>query len=362
MPLRSVRGVVAAAIAAGATCLACSSGGGGTANGGTEDSTSSTPAPSGAIFTAPQPWTEDVADLPVSDRSDAIIAALTEMGGWGTDDQLQIDFSIPVHFADSSTPRMPVVGRADDDGYCYSPDAPDCEPVPTEMPVPRDAFVEGSEDLTCDTTDETAGQGDCHLLVVERDEGTLYETYKASLEGDDIVTKVFVEWDLDRPYPSTLRGAQCTSADAGGFPIAALTPRVEEVASGEVAHALRFILPNDRINASEYVAPATHAGRPESTDPDAPPYGVRLRLRADVDTSGYSPGEQVILEALQTYGMLLSDGGGVPLTFASDRGKDTTWAELGIDAHSFADIGADQFEVVDLGEGIPITYDCVRSD
>jgi hypothetical protein len=85
----------------------------------------------------------------------------------------------------------------------------------------------------------------------------------------------FFVWDLNKEYPDTLRGPQCTSADAAGFPIAAVTPTADEVASGELNHALRFILPNDRMKEGVYVAPATHAGGPESTDPNAPPINSR---------------------------------------------------------------------------------------
>jgi serine/threonine-protein kinase len=128
-----------------------------------------------------------------------------------------------------------------------------------------------------------------------------------------------------------------------------------------VNHALRFILPNDRMKADVYVHPATHAGGPESAEPDAPPYGVRLRLGPDFDESGYSDSEKVVIKALKTHGMLLSDGGEIALTFADDRNSTAKWADLGIEADSFSDIAVDQFEVVELGEEIGLTYDCVRN-
>jgi hypothetical protein len=59
--------------------------------------------------------------------------------------------------------------------------------------------------------------------------------------------------------------------------------------------------------------------------------------------------------------MLLADGGDIALTFADDRNNTAKWADLGIDAQSFSDIGVDQFEVVELGDEIPLTYDCVRN-
>jgi hypothetical protein len=129
-----------------------------------------------------------------------------------------------------------------------------------------------------------------------------------------------------------------------------------------VDHALRFILPNDRMKEKVYVRPATHAGGPKSTDPDAPPYGVRFRLRAGFDESSYNDSEKVILKALKTHGMLLSDGGEIALTFANDRTTAAKWSDLGVDAQSFAGIPVDAFEVVDLGREINVTYDCVRNE
>jgi serine/threonine protein kinase len=310
----------------------------------------------GAMFSGAQPWTKDVSGAPKSDRSDAIIGALNAMGGWGTDNALQIDFSTPVFFADANTPRLEVVGT---DDYCFG--GPDCDAVPAQMPVPENANIAGSSDLTCDISGNTEGQGDCHLLVVDDSGQKLYETYQATKEGQDIKTRGLFVWDLNKQYPDNLRGEQCTSADAGGFPIAALTPTADEVASGSIDHAIRFILPNDRMKAGVYVHPASHAGGPESTDPNAAPFGVRFRLKADFDESGYTDPQKVILKALKTYGMLLSDGGQVPLTFADDRTSIAKWSQLGIDAHTFSAVTADQFEVVDLGPDVALTYDCVRN-
>ncbi|MCZ8380107.1 hypothetical protein O6P37_14640 [Mycobacterium sp. CPCC 205372] len=312
--------------------------------------------PAGGLFSAPQPWTADVSGLAPSERSGAILSTLTQLGGWGNGNVLQTGFSLPVFAADATTPRMPVAGT---DDYCFG--GPDCDAVPAEMPVPEDANIEGSTDLTCDISGETDGQGDCHLLVVESDERRLYEVYQGSSDGETLTATGLFTWNLDQEYPPDLRGAQCTSADAAGLPIAALTPTADEVAAGSVVHALRFILPNDRMKEGVYVAPATHAGGPESTEPDAPPYGVRFRLKPDVDESGYSDGERVILAALKKHGMVLSDGGEIALTFADDRTAGARWADLGVDAQSFRGLSVDDFEVVDLGPEIPLTYACART-
>jgi hypothetical protein len=319
-------------------------------------STSSPTAEGGGLFAAPVPWTKDVSGAAPSDRSAAIIGALNAAGGWGNGNELQTDFAITVFEADASTAKTRVVAAGE---YCYG--GPDCDEVPASMPIPADATVEGSQDLSCDTTGDTEGQGDCHLLVADRADHKLYEVYQANKSGDDLTAGGLWVWDLDKEYPETLRGDQCTSADAAGFPIAGLTPTADEVASGTTEHAIRFILPNDRMKEGVYVRPATHAGGPESTDSNAPPYGVRFRLKSDFDESSYNPAERTILAALKKYGMLLSDGGDIALTFADDRTSTAKWADLDVDSQSFSSITPDQFDVVELGDEIPLTYDCVRN-
>jgi hypothetical protein len=307
----------------------------------------------GGVFEQAEPWTKDVSALTKDARSDAIIAALKSMGGWGNSNRFQIDFSLPLFVADATTPRRTVTGPTGG-GYCYG--GRDCDPVPFQMPFPANGNMEGSSSYSCDTS-----SGDCHVLVVERSEKKLYELYNATQTSSGVAALVAVIWDLTKAYPPGMRGDQCTSADAGGFPIAGLLPTADEVASGEVGHALRFILPNARMKAGVYVHPAGHAGGPSSSDPNAPPYGVRFRLKASFDETPYNAGQRVILRALKKYGMLLSDGGNIALTFADDRTSTAKWSSLGITSQSFNSIGVDNFEVVDLSSEIRSTNDCVRN-
>lgn len=338
-------------------CLGCHSGATNKPNANPSSSSRvGSPGSGGGLFEVAQPFGSNISNSAVAKSSEAVIQALNGMGGWGGGNAFQIDFSIPIFYADRSTPRMQIVGA---DEYCFG--GPDCDRVPAHMPVPDGANFEGSTNLSCDSSGNTEGQGDCHLLVAERDEHKLYEIYQGSKKGDAIVAQGFFVWDLKKSYPETLRGDQCTSADAAGFPIAGLMPTADEVASGTVNHPLRFILPNDRMKEGVYVRPATHAGGPKSTDPNAPPYGVRFRLKANFDESNYSPSERVLLKALKTYGMLLSDGGEIPLTFADDRTSTAKWSALGISAGSFSKIGADEFEVVERGADVAVTYNCARN-
>ena len=306
----------------------------------------------GGLFEKPLPWNKDVSALPPSSRSAAIITALQGFGGWGNGNKLQIDFSIALLFADGATPRRTITAPAG--GYCYS--GADCDALPIQMPIPPNGNTEGSGDYTCDTANN-----DCHVLVVERTQKKLYELYNATAAGSAFTAYGAFVWDLTKQYTDVLRGEQCTSADAAGLPIAALLPTSDEVAAGDVPHALRFILPNARMKKLVYVHPATHAGGPSSANPDAPPYGVRFRLKASFDETPYNAAARVILHAMKRYGMILSDGGNIALTFADDRLSASKWSALGIVPQTFNNIGVTNFEVVDLGAEIPLTYDCVRA-
>jgi hypothetical protein len=321
--------------------------GGGVAGGG--NAAAGGPAGLPGLFGKPNAWNKDVSALPVSTRSAALLTDLQSSGGWGNGNRFQIDFSIALLEADSSTPRRSITA-----GPTFY--AQDSDVVPLQVPLPLNGNIEGNPGYVCDTT-----QGDCHILVHEKNENKLYELYNATQAGSAFTTAGVFVWDLTKQYSDVLRGDQCTSADAAGLPMAALLPTAAEVAAGEVPHALRFILPNARMKKRVYVRPATHAGGPLSLSANAVPYGVRFRLKASFDESAYSASAKVILRALKKYGMILSDGGNIALTFADDRLSTARWADLGIAPRTFGNITVADFEVVDLGPEIPLTFECVRA-
>jgi serine/threonine-protein kinase len=167
-------------------------------------------------------------------------------------------------------------------------------------------------------------------------------------------------WDLNRVYPSTGRGDQCTSADSAGFPIAPLLFSADEIATGSINHAIRFILPNPRIRAKVFVHPATHAGGPRGPV-DAPPIGARFRLKASFDMSKLTPAAQVVARAMQKYGMFLSDGGNIALTAQNDADTTAKYADMDFGSHDLWDLKVTDFEVLDMGTPIRLTDDCVRN-
>ncbi len=331
-----------------------SAGGTGTGAGGSGGSETSSSggggSTAGGLFEAPNAWTKDVSALPKDEESDTIIGWLDAAGGWGNNGVFQIDFSIEVLTSGASTPFRDFTPTGD----FFSPD---CDEVP--FPVPPGGAIEGEQGYEC-TTD-----GDCHLLVVHQPTKTLYEMWRANITGpatDQFQGGCAVTWDLTKTYPEDLRGEGCTSADAGGFPITAMLFSADEIAAGSIDHAVRFILPNARIRDNVYVHPGTHSTGPTSGGPDAPPYGVRFRLRQGFDLASLpSDGARVVAKALQRYGMFLADAGQIALTAQSDRFTTHKWDEVGVTAQSLSGIQVTDMEVVDMGAPIDWSGDCVRN-
>jgi serine/threonine-protein kinase len=305
--------------------------------------------PTGAQYSpSDAPWYQSVADAPVDRESGAVMAGLVARGGFGLG-QMVIDFDLAVLGADDGVPMMPFNPTKD----FYEPD---CDLQP--MPVPAGGSVEGERGYTC-----TSGR-DCHLLVLHRPTQKLYEMWRADIVGATFKGGCLAVWDVTRNYWPKGRGANCTSADAAGLPIAPLLFGADEVAAGQITHAVRLVLPNDRIRRGVYVAPATHSTRATGGAADTPPYGARLRLRADFPVELLpTDGARVVARALQSYGMFLADGGNKALTAKSDRFTQVKWGKgdkrlLG--ENDLAIVRITDFEMVDGGERIPFTGECER--
>jgi hypothetical protein len=144
--------------------------------------------------------------------------------------------------------------------------------------------------------------GDRHALMVDRDACVLYELYAANWNGGHPTAGSGAVFNLES---NALRPATWTSADAAGLPILPGLLRLDEVQAGHVDHAIRFTA--QRTDKS-FIWPARHqAGA--ANDPNLPPMGARFRLRGDFNMAGYRPDTQVVLRAMQHYGLLLADNG-----------------------------------------------------
>jgi hypothetical protein len=314
----------------------------------------STSAPGATLFPASAPWYQDVSGAALDAQSSSVIAGLAAKGGWGAG-SFRIDFSIEVLKADAGVAARSFT-RTDD---FYDPD---CDFVP--VPVPAAGRLEGESNYTC-TSD-----GDCHLIVIQGSK--LFEMWRANITGGTATGTPFnggclAVWDLTRDYwkaSSTgfARGDQCTSADAAGYPMAALLFSADEVASGSLNHAIRFILPNDRIRKGEYVHPATHSGAGKGTpSADTVPYGARFRLKSTFSLAGLpNEGARTVARALQRYGMFLADGGNIALTAQADTYSTAKWDGL-LGSRDLSSIQVTDFEMIDGGTRVPLTLDCVRT-
>ncbi len=296
--------------------------------------------PAGSMF-----FQRDVSNVAPAADSSSIISALRSAGGWGNGNVMQIDFSLEVVQADAGTPRRSFTPT--DDFY-----EPDCDR--SEIPIPPGGALEGESGYEC------RSDGDCHLIVFAPFENRLYEMWRADIRGSAFHGGCLAVWRTDRAYDERLRGDQCTSADAAGFPIAPLLFSADEVAAGEVAHAIRFILPNNRIRASRYVRPATHGTR-TSGGTNTPPYGAHFRLRRDYPLDALpNDAARVVARALQRYGMYQADGGQIALTAQSDRFTQAKWEQVGLAPRVLSRLTVDDFEVIDHGSPIEVTFDCAR--
>ncbi|HEY2629061.1 MAG TPA: hypothetical protein VGI57_08030, partial [Usitatibacter sp.] len=247
-----------------------------------------------AIFPSNNYWNTPVDSLPVHASSTAwvnSIGAATKLHpDWGN--VLADNYGIP--FITVNAGQAPVAITFDPDGYSDESDA-------GPMPIPTTAPVEGG----------ASSDGDRHVIAIDTSHCVLYELYNATpIAGSPASWKVFssAKYDLGS---NALRPAGWTSADAAGLPIFPGLVRWDEIAAGEIAHAIRFTANNiwARNNGQpEYLWPARHWSG-SSTDSSRPPMGARFRLKASYDISHFSANTQVVLRAFKKYGIVLADGG-----------------------------------------------------
>jgi hypothetical protein len=135
-----------------------------------------------------------------------------------------------------------------------------------------------------------------------------------------------------------LRPEPWTSADAAGLPILSGLARYDEVAAGHIDHALRFTVSTSQ---KAYVWPARHYAS-KDTSSSLPPMGMRFRLKASFDTSGFSPQSKIVLEALKKYGMIVADNGS---NWYISGAPDERWNND--DLHQLGLVLGSNFEAVD---------------
>ncbi len=303
-----------------------SSGGGGNGSSSSNASCSQITTGQGASlngfvpFPSDSLWNEDISAEPVDPNSAAIINFI------GPSTPVHPDFGsgtyngsiigIPYVIVGSGQPLVNINFTAYGD-----------ESDPGPMPIPANAPIEGDPNPS----------GDQHVLVIDQNQCWIYELYSASPGGNGAWNAGSAAvWDMlsneQRPYT-------WTSADAAGLPIFPGLVRYDEVAAGSIQHALRFTLQNTR---AAFIPPASHWAA-NSTDPNAAPMGMRMRLKASFDISGFSPQNQVILQALKKYGMIVADNGS---SMYLSGAPDDRWNND--DLHNLSSVTAADFEVVQM--------------
>ena len=272
------------------------------------------------VFPADNPWNTDISDYPVDPLSDTYIASISADG----DEFLHADFGEDPTYG---IPYIVVGGDQPPAEITFTDYGDERDPGP--YPIPEDAPVEAGSDQ--------------HVIAVDDENCMLYELYAAEWNGGGWNAASGAVFDL---RSNDLRPEGWTSADAAGLPIFPGLVRYDEIEAGVIQHALRFTVSQTQ---RAYIHPATHYASSNS-DPALPPMGLRLRLRADFDISAYEGASRIILEALQTYGMIVADNG---TSWFISGATDPRWDDD--DLNQLKTVPGDAFEVI-------VTGDLVRGD
>jgi len=195
------------------------------------------------------------------------------------------------------------------------------------MPIPLTTPIEGYPN---------PGSGDRHVLVLDSASCFLYELYGSYPQSASWNADSGAVWDLlaneHRPYT-------WTSADAAGLPIFPGLVRYDEVVAGAIKHAIRFTLQN---SSAGFTPPASHWASTTSNT-TAPPMGTRFRLKSSFNVATFSATNQVILNAMKKYGLILADNG---TSMYIGGAPDDRWDNS--DLHNLGQVHASDFEVVQI--------------
>jgi hypothetical protein len=269
------------------------------------------------VFPANNPWNENISKLPVSPLSGAYIASIGANVDLHPDFGSNLSYGIPYAVVPADQAKVAIHFTAYGDQSDKGP-----------YPIPPGAPIEGGASST----------GDRHVLVVQSGACKLYELYSAQPNANG-------SWDAASGAVFNLRSNKLrpdgwTSADAAGLPIFAGLIRYDEIQRGRIDHAIRFTTPETQAG---FIHPATHFAS-SSTNPDLPPMGLRLRLKASFDITHFPRVARIILQAMKTYGLILADNGS-PWYFQG--ATDPRWDDDALDTLKTVPGGA--FEAVETG-------------
>jgi hypothetical protein len=265
------------------------------------------------VLPADSAFNQDISKAPVAARSDAYVRSI------GIAAHLHPDFAsktygIPYTIAAKTQKRVPI----------HFTDYGD-ESDPGPYPIPLGAPVEGGSDA--------------HVIVLQKTTCMLYELFGAQRTASGWSAASGAKFNLNT---GKLRPKGWTSADAAGLPIFPGLARAGEVAGGArtITHALRVTVPRSQ---KAYISPARHAASSDS-DPDLPPMGLRLRLKAPFDLKPFHGQALVILKALKRYGLIVADNGS---PWYITGAPDPRWDDENL--HTLQQVSGSSFEAVQVG-------------
>ena len=268
------------------------------------------------VFPKSSPWNQRVDQLPVAPNSDEIVRSI------GTGGSVHADFGSGLWEGAPIGIPITVVGKRQAKKRVSFEYADESDRGP--YPIPRTVKIEGGR----------SSSGDRHAIIVDRDSCRLYELFALYPRGKGWRAGSGAIWNL---RSNKLRPAGWTSADAAGLAILPGLARYDEVKRGVIDHALRFTVQRTR---RAYVFPARHHAS-SSDDPSLPPMGLRLRLKASFDVSGFPRQARIVLVALKRYGMLVSDNGS---SWYITGAPDPRWSNDQL--HTLGRVKGSDFEVV----------------
>jgi hypothetical protein len=274
------------------------------------------------VFPADNPWNKDISVEPVDPASSQILAPYASSGikaDFGSGLWLGAPIGIPYVVVCGNLSKTDVTWRANSRDGNYGD-----ESDPGPYAIPLSAPIEGN------------GEGDSHVIAVDKDNGILYELYNANINGSHWEASSGAIFNLKS---NTLRTEGWTSADAAGLPIFPGLVRYEEIEKGEIDHAIRFTLASSNVKPA-YIYPARHKVNSKGGQYSLP-FGGRIRLKASFNISGYPSNVQVILRAMKKYGLMLADiGSNMYISGAPDERWNNDELRL------LSNITTDNFEVV----------------
>lgn len=284
--------------------------------GNTNCSATKTTAENVEVFPADNPWRMDISNSPVDPYSSQIIAGFSST-------IIKADFGSGLwQGSPIGIPYVVVCGNEAKVAITFTDYGDESDPGP--YPIPLNAPIEGN------------GDGDAHVIAIDAENGKLYELFNAHVNGNKWNASSGAVFDF---HSNSLRPAGWTSADAAGLPIWPGLVRYEEIKKGEIDHPIRFTL-NSSLVKPAYINPARHKVN-SSGGQYSLPFGARIRLRNNVDISGFSATNQVILKAMKKYGLILADiGSNLYISGAPDE----RWNND--DLHQLGQLHGSDFEVV----------------